>query len=147
MSEPPNRILEFLTAPPRPEGDACRSNRRRKSVASIELSWPEAGGWRTIRARLRNISRGGAALVAAVPPPLTRQARLRLTEGEGTPWIEAEVLAADPQLPGRQLVRIRFVDPCPNFLLRLAVIGLVEPDDEGPPSPIGWDAWTPNMAE
>lgn len=147
MTEKPNRILEFLTTPPRPEGDACRSNRRRKSTAPVEISWPDGGDWRTVRARLRNISRGGAAVVTAVPPPITRKARLRLTEGEGTPWIEAEILAADAQPPKRQFVRVRFVDPCPSFMLQLAVLGFVEADDEGPPSPCEWVAWSPEMTK
>ena len=147
MSEKPNRILEFLTAPLKPEGEACRSNRRRRTSASIELSWPDGGNWRTIRARLRNISRGGAGLVAAAPPPLTRRARLRLIEGEGTPWIEAEILAVEPEPPKRQKVRVRFIDPCPSFMLRLAVLGFVEAEDEGPAKPCEWVAWAPEMAE
>src|SRR4051794_7495666 len=89
MSERPNRLLEFLTAPVKPAGDACRSNRRRRSTARVMLSWPEGGDWRVVRGRLRDISRAGAALFTAVPPPLTGRARLRLIEGELTPWIEA----------------------------------------------------------
>lgn len=147
MTEKPNRILEFLTAPAKPQGDACRSNRRRKSFAPIELSWPENGHWRTVRARLRNISRGGAALVAVAPPPLIRGARIRLTDGEGTPWIEAEILAVDVIPSRRQKIRVRFLDPCPSFILRLAVLGFVEAEDEGPPSPCEWVALRAEMAE
>ncbi len=147
MKEKPNRILEFLTAPPKPEGDACRSNRRRRTTAPIELSWPDGGNWRTIRAKLRDISRGGAGLVAAAPPPLTSRARLRLIEGEGTPWIEAEILAVDAESNRRQKIRVRFIDPCPSFILRLAVLGIVEPEDEGAPSACEWVAWSSEMVE
>ena len=49
MNERPNRILEFLTAPAQPEGDACRSNPRRRSSVRVELSWAEGPNWRRSR--------------------------------------------------------------------------------------------------
>jgi hypothetical protein len=145
MNEPPNRILEFLTAPARPEGEASRTNRRRRSSAMIELSWAVREGWRTVRGRLRDISRAGAGLVAAGAVPSSGRLRLRLVEGEGTPWIEAEILGVEPQVRKRHRVRLRFVEPCPSFLLRLAILGVVEAADETADAPCEWVAWHPEM--
>ena len=147
MSEPPNRILEFLTAPAQPDGDACRSNRRRRSSAKIELSWADGATWKTIPARLRDISKGGASLIALTAPPLSRLARIRFVEGEGSPWIEGEILGVDAENRKRQRIRMRFEDPCPSFLLRLAVLGVTEAVDEPPPASYGWATWNPGLAE
>jgi hypothetical protein len=141
MHETPNRILEFLTTPAKPDGDACRSNRRRRSSVRVELAWLDGKVWRTTPARLRDIGRGGAAIIARLTPPLTRNARLRFIEGEGSPWIEAEILGVEPETPTRQRVRLHFESPCPSFLLRLAVLDLDNPDDEAPGSRHEWVAW------
>ncbi len=146
-NEQPNRILEFLTAPARPEGEASRGNRRRRSTARVQLSWAEGDDGRSIRGRLRNISRGGAALVAIQPPPVGARARLRLVEGEGTPWIEVEILAADPDARGRRKIRLRFLEPCPSFLLRLAILGSDPADEEVPAAPPEWVSWNPLPTE
>jgi hypothetical protein len=145
MNERPNRILEFLTAPAQPDGDACRSNRRRRSSVRVELSWAEGPNWRTIPARLRDISKGGACLVALKAPPLTRCARLRFVEGEGSPWIEGEILGVDSDERKRQRIRMRFESPCPSFLLRLAVLDTAESNDEMPAARYEWVAWRPGI--
>ena len=147
MSEPPNRILEFLTAPAKPDGDSCRSNRRRRSSARVELSWSDGANWRTIPARLRDISKGGVALLALKPPPITRRARVRFVEGDGSPWIEGEILGVDADGPKRQRIRMRFDGPCPSFLLRLAVLGFVEPGEETPVEQHQWVTWGSRIAE
>jgi hypothetical protein len=147
MSEPPNRILEFLTAPAKPDGDACRSNRRRRSSVRVELAWAEGKVWRTIPARLRDISRGGAGLVARSTPPTGRVARLRFVEGDGSPWIEAEVLGVEVETPTRHRIRLRFEAPCPSFLLRLAILDSVEPADEQPAARHEWGAWHAGVTE
>jgi PilZ domain len=142
MRDIPNRILDFLTAKPKPAGDACRSNPRRQTTARVELAWLDGKEWRTIPARLRDISRGGACLLARSEPPLTRSARLRIVQGEGSPWIEVEILGIERDSPTRYQVRLRFAEPCPNFLLRMAVLG-AEETVEQPVAPEGWVAWSP----
>jgi hypothetical protein len=139
MHESRNRILDFLTAQAKPAGDSCRSNPRRRSSAKIELSWSDGKNWRTIPARLRDISRGGACLIARSEPPRTQVARVRISEGDGSPWIEAAILEVDQDTPTRHRIRIQFAEPCPSFLLRLAVLGIVEPEE--PTAPQGWVAW------
>jgi hypothetical protein len=141
MREAPNRILEFLTAPAQPSGNACRSNRRRRSTARVELAWLEGNTWRSTPARLRDIGRGGVALIARRTPPLTRHARLRFVEGDGSPWIEAEVVGIEPESPKRRRVRLRFDAPCPSFLLQLAILDVDDPDDEAIGARHEWVAW------
>lgn len=142
-----NRLLEFLTAPVKPAGEASRSNRRRRSKARVVLSWAEDGEWRTVDGRLRDISRAGAGLFAATPPPLTRLARLRLAEGDETPWIEAEILGVEQERRRRYRVRLRFLNPCPSFMLQPAVLGQIATDDDRQVSPCEWVAWRPEESE
>ena len=142
-----NRLLEFLTDPVKPAGEASRSNRRKRSTALVLLSWAEGGEWRTTKGRLRDISRAGAALLVAKTPPQTNHARLRLVDGEETPWIEAEILGADQERPRRHRVRLRFLTPCPSFMLQPAILGQVAPEDEAQASPCEWVAWRPEPAE
>ena len=139
------RILEFLTAPAKPAGEASRSNRRRESDARIEFAWLEGASWRIIRARLRDISRGGASLFSAQPPPLARLARVRFVRGEGSPWVECKVLEVTSEKTRRHKVRVQFESPCPSFVLRLAVLEVTEEeaDSETPATHYEWAAVNP----
>jgi hypothetical protein len=130
MSQEPNRMLEFLTARPKVDGDGCRSNRRRPSSSLIDLSWLDEGCWRSSRARLLDISRGGAGVLCGENPPVGSLARLRFVEGEGSPWVEVKILGSEPQEKGRFRVRLRFEGHCPSIILRLAVLGPSETDEE-----------------
>ncbi len=146
MRDSPNRILEFLTAKAKPAGDACRSNPRRRSSIRIELAWAEEKEWRTIPARLRDISRGGAALFARSAPPLTRKARLRIVKEDGCPWIEAEILGVVQETPTRYRIRVQFEAPCPNLLLRLAILdGLESAEQAGVAQE--WVVWNSEVSK
>ena len=145
--EQPNRILEFLTRPAKPAGDACRANRRRGSTARVELAWLENGQWHSVPGRLRDIGRGGASLLVKVFPPARSTARLRFVEGEGSPWIEARVLAVEPEDARRARVRIQFEDACPSFLLHLAIIDDAKSEAEVPEVPYEWLAWSTSVAD
>lgn len=131
MREPSsNRLLGFLRATYRAIGEAHRTNPRHDASASGRLQWEEAGRSRTIRCRLVDISRAGAALLTAVEPPHVAKARLRLVGRETTPWLEAEVLGSDRVETGRHRVRLKFADPCPDYFLRVAVLGPTSARDE-----------------
>jgi len=142
MREAPNLILEFLTARAKPTGDACRSNPRRRSSARVEVAWLEEKEWRTIPGRLHDISRGGAALITRSCPITKRPIRLRISEGEGSPWVEAEILGVESDGERRHRIRIKFIESCPNFMLRLAVLNSIDASEprEAPPA---WVEWTP----
>jgi PilZ domain len=145
MSHTPNRILEFLTAPAKPAGEASRSNRRRESDAEIEFAWSEGPTWRIVRARLRDISRGGASLFTAQPPPMARLARVRFVRGEGSPWVECQILEVTSEKARRHKTRVQFESPCPSFLLRLAVLEATEEEAESeiPAARYEWVAVSP----
>jgi PilZ domain len=145
MSESPNRVLEFLTAPAKPAGEASRSNRRRKTNVLIEFAWSEGETWRTVRARLRDVSRGGASLFAVQSPALTRHARLRFISGEGSPWVECEVLEVTSESARRHRIRVQFDGLCPSFMLRMAILGSteLEAETEAPTRPYRWVAVCP----
>jgi hypothetical protein len=137
-----NRLLDFLSAPAKPAGDACRSNPRRESSSKVELSWHDGQTWRTTSGRLSDISKGGAGLVARSEPTVGGLARLRIVDGEGSPWIEATILAVESESSGRSRIRIGFPEPCPSFFLGLAVLGA----EDGEPEPThcrGWKEWAP----
>jgi hypothetical protein len=147
MRGKPNRLLEFLTTPPKPEGKGSRSNRRRRSSIPAQLCWREGTEWRMIGARLLDISRAGAALVTTRAPALTKAARVRFDQGDESPWIEAEILAAEPEGRRKFRVRVRFETPCPNFLLKKAVLGVYEVEDQVESSPYLWAAAVPGESD
>jgi hypothetical protein len=133
--EPLNQLFQFLRTRFRAVGDAHRTNPRRHCAAPARLSWTEGDKVRTIRVRLLDISRAGAGVITPSAPPASKSARLRLVGREPTPWVEVEVLGAEPEARGKHRIRLKFTEPCPTYFLRVAVLGPVTPDDEpGPES-------------
>jgi hypothetical protein len=128
--EPLNQLFRFLRASFRSVGEAHRTNPRRHSSRPARLSWTEGEKCRIVRGRLVDISRAGAALITTAPPPVKTRARLRLVGREPTPWIEADVLGVEPEASGRHKVRLKFIDPCPTYFLRVAVLGPIVPEQE-----------------
>lgn len=127
-------LLGFLRARPKPVGDTFRTNPRRKSSIRARLSWRHAGKPREVPARLINISRAGAALIANTPPPEAAAVLVRLMGVEPTPWIEADVLGVEPDARGRNRVRVRFREFCPDYFLKAAVLDPLMPREEPSPS-------------
>ena len=126
-----NRLFTFLSTSFRAVGDALRTNPRHGSSACARLSWPGRDEDITVRARLIDISRAGAALLTKEAPPVDAPVRLRLVGQESTPWVEAKVLGMDPMTRGRHRVRLLFHEPCPTFFLRAAVLGAPESEPTG----------------
>jgi hypothetical protein len=93
------------------------------------LKWTEGEKPHTVRGRLVDISRAGAALITAALPPPQGRVLIRLVGPEPTPWIEAEVLGVEPESPTRHRVRLQFTEPCPTYFLRVAVLGPVPPEE------------------
>jgi hypothetical protein len=129
IEEPLNTLFQFLRSSFRAVGEAHRTNPRRHASTPARLSWAVGEKRQTIRGRLVDISRAGAALVTAALPPSQTHARIRLVGPEPTPWIEAEILGVEPESPTRRRVRLRFSEPCPTYFLRVAVLGPVAPDE------------------
>ena len=135
IEEPLNQLFQFLRTSFRAVGDAHRTNPRRHASTPARLSWAEGPKQQTVRARLLDISRAGAALITPAVPPINAHARLRLVGPEKTPWIEAHILAVETETPSRHRVRLKFSEPCPTYFLRVAVLGpvLQEPEAEAQP--------------
>jgi hypothetical protein len=127
--EPSNPLYQFLRSSYRAIGESHRTNPRRPTSTPARLSWTEGEKPCTIRGRLLDISRAGAALLATTAPPPAARGRLRLAGPEPTPWIEVVILGSEPRSPGRHRIRLLFKDPCPTYFLRVAVLGPIRPDD------------------
>ena len=121
--EHPNQLFRFLRASFRSVGEAHRTNPRRHSSRPARLAWGEGEKGPSIRGRLVDISRAGAAMVATDAPPVLTRARLRLVGREPTPWLEADVVGVESETPNRHKIRLKFKDPCPTYFLRVAVLG------------------------
>jgi hypothetical protein len=128
--EPSNQLFRFLRASFRSVGEAHRTNPRRHASRPARLSWAEGERLRIVRGRLVDISRAGAALIVTAAPPLKARARLRLVGREPTPWLEADVVGVESEAPNRHKIRLKFIDPCPTYFLRVAVLGPVVPEPE-----------------
>ena len=87
-----------------------------------------AGRIQTVEARLLDIGRDGAGLLAEQTPPWGARVRLHLVGGEESTWVDGEVLGVEPRATGGRRVRIRFTDACPTVFLRAAVRSLPAPD-------------------
>ncbi len=136
-----NRLYTFLSTSYRAVGDALRTNPRHDSSALARLSWPGRDQDHTIRARLIDISRAGAALLTKEAPPVDAHVRVRLVGQESTPWVEAKILGVEPMTRGRHRVRLQFHEPCPTFFLRAAVLGPPTSAAPGPAEAIVEAQW------
>jgi hypothetical protein len=133
-----NALLGFLRARPKEVGEALRTNPRHESRARARLAWNAEEPNRVVRARLLNISRAGAALVVANPPPESHLVLIRLMGEEPTPWIEADVVGVESLSPSRYRVRLKFREFCPILFLKSAVLGDVVSEPEAvPETPAG----------
>jgi hypothetical protein len=130
IEEPLNQLFQFLRTSFRAVGDAHRTNPRRHASTPARLSWGDGAKQQTIRARLVDISRAGAALLTTTVPPVPTRGRLRLVGPESTPWIEADILAVETESATRHRVRLKFPEPCPTYFLRVAVLGPVPQEAE-----------------
>ena len=126
-------LLGFLRARPKLAGDTFRTNPRRKSSIRARLSWRQAGKTREVPARLINISRAGRADREHTAPEAAA-VLVRLMGVKPTPWIEAEVLGVEPDARGRNRVRVRFREFCPDCFLKTAVIDPLMLREEPSPS-------------
>lgn len=130
MIKPPkNHLLGFLRARPRAVGEAFRTNPRHSSRRRARLSWQDGLRCRTVKARLIDIGRMGAALSTTTPPPDGTTICMRLVGIAPTPWIEASVLGIEPS-EGVYRVRVQFREPCPTIMLKSAVLDPGAPGHE-----------------
>src|SRR5262249_52995326 len=132
LEQPKNHLLGFLRARPRAIGEAFRSNPRHSARRRARILWHAGSQTHTSKARLIDTGRMGAAVSTTTPPPDAARICLRLVGSTPTPWIEGDVLGIEPS-EGVYRVRIRFREPCPNVLLKTAVLGPVTAVEEHTP--------------
>jgi PilZ domain len=89
-----------------------------KSWSRIEFTAPE--GRRRIGARLVNISRGGALVVAGIPMPHETPVWLRIESPVKTDWVDATIVRLDQE----RHVGLHFTHGCPDDLLLAGAVGL-----------------------
>ena len=86
--------------------------------SSMEFVTPH--GRRRIEARLVNISRDGALVVAENPPAESTAISLRIESPVRTDWVDATIVRVEPN---RQ-IGLRFTPDCPDDLLLAGTIGI-----------------------
>ncbi len=77
------------------------------------LAFGTPNGSRRIDARLVNISRSGALVVADNPPAAATRVLLRIETPAKTEWVDARVIRVDPN----RHIGLRFSHDCPDDVL------------------------------
>src|SRR5262245_44006689 len=78
----------------------------------VRLGWWDADRFRTVRARLLDISSGGAALLVDQSPPAPPSVWMCLVGQAPTEWIPATLAAGTTGEDGSQRIRLVFTGPC-----------------------------------
>ena len=88
------------------------------------LTWFENGSEKKCRGELLNISGGGAAIIMDVICPADEAIWFEL-EADGTELepIESRLVVNSLDASGSQIVRIKFIDPCPIRVFEVAIHG------------------------
>jgi PilZ domain len=89
-----------------------------KNRSSIEFNAPE--GPQRIGARLVNISREGALIVADNPMLRAAPISIRMESPVRTDWVDAEVVRFDPN----REIGLHFAQSCPYDLLLAGTVGI-----------------------
>jgi hypothetical protein len=98
--------------------DRRRTVRHPSFGSSLKVRWRATGTVRGVRARLIDISRGGASLTAeSLPAGIMMPALLIALDGpQPTGWVEAAVVEVGIAPGGLHHFRVKFSEPCPEFL-------------------------------
>jgi hypothetical protein len=84
------------------------------------LEFAVSGGRRRVEARLVNISRGGALLIADDQPPRESHVWMRIEQPVKTDWAEATTV----RIGENQEIGVQFPRGCPDDLLLAGTIGI-----------------------
>jgi hypothetical protein len=103
--------------------DSCRYDAVQPMVY---LGWWEEPEFRTFAAELRNVSNGGALVVAPVSPPEAGELWICMSgaASSGGDWAEVSVVSVADEPDGLYHVRLRFKASCPYEMFTLAVHGI-----------------------
>jgi hypothetical protein len=90
----------------------------------VFLGWWEEPGFHTLAAELKNLSHGGALVVASEAPPEGEALWVCMTGVPGGDWAGVSVVSVTERSPTRFEIRARFVEMCPYEMFSLAVHGI-----------------------
>jgi hypothetical protein len=85
------------------------------------VGWWEAGGFRTAKATVENISLEGALTRAEQAPPLEGSVWVCLDGIPPSAWVEARVIEFVPESEGSSMVRLKFQERCPFGFFNSAI--------------------------
>ena len=116
------RQIDKYTAPP---GQARRRGepRYRASESQVWIQWWADGEFNGLSARLVNVSRHGAMIVAAVLLREHQAMRIFLEEPAPQIGVDSVVLGVDPGKHGLHLIRLTFRSECPDGFFTIAAEG------------------------
>ena len=107
-----------------PRNDRRNAHRYALARDKIRLGWWQGQHFRTISARLRNLSLSGALvqLEEGAVGPAGVKAWICLADQSTTHWVQAEVVEVCPELPETPcMVRLKFLDAFPYESFKTAV--------------------------
>lgn len=93
------------------------------------LSWSDGEDYRTVAARLSDISLGGGSALAETAPPEKSPVWFRLRGDDASPWVGATVISVcRTGMLGRgpRFIRWRFSEACPYQIFKEAIDGFSE---------------------
>lgn len=106
-----------------------RASRRYAAYGtSVQLGWWEGSEFRVALGLLKDISRGGAAVLAEASPPAGEPLFIRLNGSRLTEWLEATAVEVSKNRWFRRVprqVRLQFADPCPYNFFQAAIDVLI----------------------
>ena len=108
--------------------ERCRRDAQRylsKGAVAV-LGWPEGEAYRTVEARLIDISMGGFSAWVEVFPPRGGAVWLRLDGEKPSAWLKAGVVSTIKNgfsFWARRRVRCRFLESCPYEFFKAAIEG------------------------
>ena len=92
--------------------------------------WAEEGEFVTIAARVVNLSRGGALVLANVPFVEYDDVWLRLGNPAFDGCVRAEVLETSETGDGGHLLRLRFHKDCPDLFFNVVTLGSASGEED-----------------
>ncbi|MDR3637732.1 MAG: hypothetical protein P4L84_28250 [Isosphaeraceae bacterium] len=112
-------------------GDKRATPRYTTHGAPARLGWKVGEAYRTIDVRLKDISMGGFAAIAAAAPPADSPIWVCLDAGETESWVEVSLVAATRGrilfVPKRTyLLRLKFTNGCTFDFFKHAIRGFAQ---------------------
>jgi hypothetical protein len=126
MSDRRNKSTEALSTRHEFARDRRIAPRYAASGTAAVISWPDGSGYRSVSARMIDISLGGFSAWVETFPPRCTAVWLRLDNKDPSAWLKAsviETITSGYLFWTRRRVRGRFLEACPYDLFKGAIEG------------------------